>query len=64
MLFLLLLYLLDLRAKALSLAEGVNSDIQPLHNLGVLGRVGQMGGDQAKQEWGNWVVMTGLKGKA
>jgi maleylpyruvate isomerase len=51
----------DLRAKAWSLAEGVNADIQPLHNLSVLNKITAMSSEEAKKEWAVWAVTNGLK---
>jgi maleylacetoacetate isomerase len=50
-----------LRAKALSLAEGINADIQPLQNLYVINRVSAIAGEQAKSEWLQWIIPMGLR---
>lgn len=53
----------DLRAKAWSLAEGINADIQPLQNLSVLNKVTAMTNEATKKEWAVWVITNGLKGR-
>lgn len=47
-----------LRAHALALAEIVNSGIQPLQNLAVLGSIEALGGDRAA--WGRDAISRGL----
>lgn len=46
------------RARVRALAELVNSSIQPLHNLLVLGKVEAMGGD--KKAWASFFIERGL----
>lgn len=50
----------DLRGKALSLAEGLNADTQPLQNLWVLRHLEKISSAAAKDEWATLVVSKGL----
>jgi len=50
-----------LRAKALSLAETINADTQPLQNLAVINKVEALAGKEAKMQWAKNVIQAGLE---
>lgn len=55
------MFVADLRGKALSLAEGLNADTQPLQNLWVLRHIESISSAAAKDEWATLVVTKGLR---